>query len=93
MCIRDRNFKGIFNNFAVFGVMAAGVAIVMIAGGFDLSIGSVAGFVGMLSSVLMLENFAVPTPLVFIIAIAIGCIFGLINGPVSYTHLFEMAKQ
>ena len=52
----------------------------MIAGGFDLSIGSVAGFVGMLSSVLMLENFAVPTPLVFIIAIAIGCIFGLING-------------
>jgi ribose transport system permease protein len=75
-----QNFKGIFNNFAVFGVMAAGVAIVMIAGGFDLSIGSVAGFVGMLSSVLMLENFAVPTPLVFIIAIAIGCIFGLING-------------
>ncbi|MCE5329341.1 ABC transporter permease [bacterium] len=75
-----QNFRGIFNNFAVFGVMAAGVGIVMIAGGFDLSIGSIAGFVGMFSSVLMMERFSVPTPLVFVIAIAIGCIFGLING-------------
>lgn len=75
-----QNFRGIFNNFAVFGIMAAGVAIVMIAGGFDLSIGSIAGLVGIFSAVLMMDRFGVATPFIFMIAIAIGCILGLING-------------
>jgi len=75
-----QNIKGIFNNFAVFGVLSAGVTTVMIAGGFDLSIGSIAGLVGIVSAVLMMEKYAVPTPLIFVIAIVIGCTLGLING-------------
>ena len=75
-----QNFRGIFNNFAVFGVLASGIMIVMLAGGFDLSIGSTSGLVGIVSAVLMMEQFAVPTPLIFIIAIVIGCTVGLING-------------
>ncbi|MDD5659316.1 MAG: ABC transporter permease [Actinomycetota bacterium] len=75
-----QNFRGIFNNFAVFGILASGVTIVMIAGGFDLSIGSIAGLVGIVSAVLMMDRFAISTPLVVIIAIVIGCIVGLING-------------
>ncbi|MCL6088403.1 MAG: ABC transporter permease [Actinobacteria bacterium] len=75
-----QNFRGIFNNFAVFGVLASGITVVMIAGGFDLSIGSIAGLVGIFSAVLMMDRFGVPTPLIFVIAIAIGCTLGLING-------------
>ena len=75
-----QNFRGIFNNFAVFGVLASGITIVMLAGGFDLSIGSLSGLVGIISAVLMMEKFGVPTPLIFVIAIAIGCTVGLING-------------
>ena len=75
-----QNIKGIFNNFAVFGVLSAGVTIVMIGGGFDLSIGSIAGLAGIVSAVLMMEKYGVPTPLIFVIAIVIGCTIGLING-------------
>jgi len=75
-----QNFRGIFNNFAVFGVLASGITVVMIAGGFDLSIGSIAGLVGIFSAVLMMDRFGVPTPLIFVISIVIGCTLGLING-------------
>ena len=75
-----QNFRGIFNNFAVFGVLASGIMIVMLAGGFDLSIGSLSGLVGIVSAVLMMDKIGVPTPLVFVIAIIIGCTIGLING-------------
>jgi ribose transport system permease protein len=75
-----QNIKGIFNNFAVFGVLSAGVTIVMIGGGFDLSIGSIAGLAGIVSAVLMMKKFGVPTLLIFVIAIVIGCTVGLING-------------
>jgi len=75
-----QNFRGIFNNFAVFGVLASGIMIVMLAGGFDLSIGSLSGLVGIVSAVLMMDKIGVPTPLIFVIAIVIGCTVGLING-------------
>ncbi len=75
-----QNMKGIFNNFAVFGIMAAGVTVVMIGGGFDLSVGSAAGLAGIVSAVLLMKGIEIPTPYVFIIAVLIGCIVGLING-------------
>ncbi len=75
-----QNFRGIFNNFAVFGILASGIMIVMLAGGFDLSIGSISGLVGIVSAVLMMEKIAVPTPWIFVIAITLGCTVGLING-------------
>ena len=75
-----QNIKGIFNNFAVFGILAAGVTVVMIGGGFDLAIGSTAGLSGIVSAVLLMKGIEIPTPLVFLVAIAIGCTVGLING-------------
>jgi ribose transport system permease protein len=75
-----QNMKGIFNNFAVFGIMAAGITVVMIGGGFDLSVGSAAGLAGIVSSVLLMKGIEIPTPYVFIIAVFIGCLIGLMNG-------------
>jgi ribose transport system permease protein len=74
------NFKGIFNNLAVFGILSAGITIVMIGGGFDLSIGSITGFVGIVSAVLMMGDSGLATPWIFLIAIAMGCALGLVNG-------------
>jgi ribose transport system permease protein len=74
------NFKGIFNNLAVYGILSAGITIVMIGGGFDLSIGSITGFVGIVSAVLMMGDAGLATPLIFLIAIAMGSALGLING-------------
>ena len=75
-----QNIKGIFNNFAVFGIMAAGITVVMVGGGFDLSVGSAAGLAGIVSSVLLMKGIEIPTPYVFLIAVAIGSLVGLING-------------
>ena len=75
-----QNLKGIFNNFAVFGILAAGITVVMIGGGFDLSIGSTAGLAGIVSAVLLMKGIEVATPIVFLVAIVIGCTVGLING-------------
>ena len=75
-----QNIKGIFNNFAVFGIMAAGITVVMVGGGFDLSVGSAAGLAGIVSSVLLMKGIEIPTPYVFLIAVAIGGLVGLING-------------
>ena len=75
-----QNLKGIFNNFAVFGILSAGVTIVMIGGGFDLAIGSTAGLAGIVSAVLLMKGIEIPAPFVFLVAIAIGCMVGLING-------------
>jgi ribose transport system permease protein len=75
-----QNLKGIFNNFAVYGILAAGITVVMIGGGFDLAIGSTAGLAGIVSAVLLMKGIEVATPIVFLVAIAIGCTAGLING-------------
>jgi len=75
-----QNIKGIFNNFAVYGIIAAGITVVMIGGGFDLSVGSTAGLAGIISAVLLMDGIEVPTPYVFLIAVAIGSLVGLING-------------
>jgi len=75
-----QNMKGIFNNFAVFGIMAAGITVVMIGGGFDLSVGSAAGLAGIVSAVLLMKGIEISTPYVFIIAVFTGCLVGLING-------------
>jgi len=74
------NFKSIFNNMAVLGILSAGITIVMIAGGFDLSIGSTMGLVGIICAVIMLKFSFVPVGVVMIIAVVVGCFLGLVNG-------------
>ncbi|MGM0365908.1 MAG: ABC transporter permease [Actinomycetota bacterium] len=74
------NFRSIFNNMAVLGILAAGITIVMIGGGFDLSIGSIMGLVGIICAVIMLKFSFLPVGLVMVIAVIAGCLLGLVNG-------------
>src|SRR6516225_5143027 len=47
------NFFNITRNFAFIGIMALGMTAVILTGGIDLSVGSIMGFVGVVSGLLL----------------------------------------
>jgi simple sugar transport system permease protein len=61
------------------GVIAVGAALLMVAGEFDLSIGSMIGFAGMLLAVPCLY-WGWPVWLAVLFAFAVGCSLGAVNG-------------
>ncbi|MFD6826580.1 ABC transporter permease [Streptomyces sp. NPDC060085] len=67
------------NSAAELGILAAAVAMLMIAGEFDLSVGSMVGAAGMLMAILI-EEYSVATWLAVVIALAFGAAFGALNG-------------
>ena len=64
---------------AHLGIMAAAVALLMIGGEFDLSIGSVLGMSSALTAILATE-FAIPLYLSALISLAMALLVGFING-------------
>lgn len=61
------------------GILAVAVALLMIGGEFDLSVGSMIGFTGVTIAILSTE-FGVPMYLGALIALAIALLVGLLNG-------------
>jgi ribose transport system permease protein len=74
----EDNFYNITRNFALVGVMALGVTVVIITGGIDLSVGSTMGVVAVASG-LMLQVGA-SWWLSILVALGAGALVGLING-------------
>ncbi len=56
------NFFNITRNFAFIGIMALGMTCVILTAGIDLSVGSIMGFAGVLTG-LVLQASAIPIPL------------------------------
>jgi ribose/xylose/arabinose/galactoside ABC-type transport system permease subunit len=80
------NLLNIGKAVAIVGIVAVGETIVIISGGFDLSVGSVMAAAGMLSAYLI--GFGVPLPVAFALSIALGIAIGLANGAVvSYARI------
>lgn len=87
---RAFNALGLKNNIAIvaqFGIIATGAAVLMIAGEFDLSIGSMIGFAGM--SMAMMLKWGLPfgmgeaTPLTaFFITLIMTLAFGYLIGTI-----------
>ena len=73
-----RNLTAIGLTISVIGIVCIGQSIVLLTGAFDLSVGSVAGFAGIV--VASLTKAYGMYPLMFIVGIAIGLIIGLVNG-------------
>lgn len=59
-------------------LLALGEFFAILIAGIDLSVGAVAGLVGMLSAMMMVRG--VPVALALILGILIGTVFGLLNG-------------
>ena len=72
------NWLNILEQAAAIGLVSSGVALLMIGGGFDLSVGSVVALGGYIVAV----GFAagLPIPLVILLAIVGGAVVGAVNG-------------
>ena len=72
------NWLNILEQSAVIGIVSAGVAMLMIGGGFDLSVGS-ALLLGSCITAIAFKN-GVPTPIAILLAVVGSSVFGVING-------------
>nr|WP_284699516.1 ABC transporter permease [Sphingomonas lycopersici] len=76
-------------HIAIIAVLGIGMTYVILTGGIDLSVGSIAGLSGMVAGALILNGLTVAplgwviypsVPLVLLIALALGGLIGLANG-------------
>lgn len=77
------NIQNIITQSSVIAVIAIGASLVILTGGIDLCVGSIVGFVGIFTGLLIKGGWAVAPAC--LLAIAVGAVFGMINGAfVSY---------
>lgn len=72
------NFKNIFTQIAIVGILACGTTMLMVSGGIDLSIGSSVSFCGLLMAYLMSNGTA--TALAIAICVGAAAAVGAANG-------------
>ncbi len=82
LSISDRNFfslgtlVSLFDHIAINGIMAAGMTILLISGAFDLSVGSVMAFTGII--IVLTQRFGMAASVV--LGLAAGTAVGALNG-------------
>ena len=72
------NILSVLLSLSIESVMAVGMVVCMVGGGFDMSVGSVLGFTGIIVAELLTSG--VPVVLSLVIAIIGGVLIGLWNG-------------
>jgi len=72
------NIEAILLGLSVEGTIAVGMAIVLISGGFDLSVGSTLAFAGVVTGLVLVAG--VPTVISIIIGLLASLGVGLVNG-------------
>jgi len=81
------NFINIGRTLPIIGIIAIGETLVLIAGGVDLSVGSVAALAGVITGLLW-EAAGVPIGVAAAAGIATGALVGMINGAlVTYMRI------
>ena len=74
------NLLNIAKAVAIVGIAAVGQTIVIIGGGFDLSMGSTMAAAGMLAAFLLEANLGIP--IAFGAALTLGALVGVVNGTI-----------
>jgi ribose transport system permease protein len=74
-----RNFSAIVRNLAFEGILAIGMMIMLVGGSFDLSVGSMASMIGVVTAALM-KTVNWPVPLAVLTGLAIAALGGFVNG-------------
>ena len=75
-----RNLQRIVNDTSILVMVSLGQFFVILAGGIDLSVGSIIGFSGMAASMLNEAQPALPAFAVLLVGVLIGTAFGALNG-------------
>jgi ribose transport system permease protein len=73
------NLSQLLLNLSIDTIVAVGMMILMIAGAFDLSVGSVVALSGCLVAYLM-DFYQVPVPLAVLLALISAALVGVVNG-------------
>jgi ribose transport system permease protein len=76
--LTSTNIFNILRAFSWIAISGFGECMVIITGGIDLSVGSVMGFAGLISAMLLRASVAVP--LAVLGGLAAGAVIGLLNG-------------
>lgn len=83
------NFVIMFKHIAIIAILAIGMSFVILTGGIDLSVGSIAGLAGMVAGALIVQGLPIESlgyviypsvPLTILIALLMGGLIGLGNG-------------
>jgi putative multiple sugar transport system permease protein len=77
--LRPLNVTNLIAQNSYILILAIGMLIVIVAGHIDLSVGSIAAFIGAFAAVLMV-NHDVPWPLAFAICLVLGAVIGAWQG-------------
>ena len=75
-----KSISDMLKNNAVIMIMALGMLGVLLVGGIDISVASTLSFSGMTVGMLMKNRVVTSTPLLFLIAVAVGAACGLVIG-------------
>jgi ribose transport system permease protein len=75
--LTSNNLFNVLDQSVVIGIVAIGMTFVILTGGIDLSVGSVAGFTGVVLG-LTLQDFPIPVAIGF--AVMSGAFIGMISG-------------
>ncbi|MDR1566919.1 MAG: ABC transporter permease [Treponema sp.] len=73
-----KNFINIFKQAAINGILATGMMCVILTGGFDLSVGAIVGFTGVIAALFAQGQYPIAVPVV--LSVVSGLIIGLVNG-------------
>src|SRR5690554_2401140 len=77
--VTPANFQNLISGNAYVLILAIGMVMVIVIGQIDLSVGSVAGFSGMILA-LTARNFNLPTWVAVIIGLSVGVLIGAWQG-------------
>jgi ribose/xylose/arabinose/galactoside ABC-type transport system permease subunit len=76
--LRVNTIFTILKQISITGIVSIGMCFVILTGGIDLSVGSIAGASAVMAAMLM--HASIPIPVALLIAAAIACAYGTING-------------
>lgn len=83
------NFLIMFKHIAIVAILAIGMTYVILTGGIDLSVGSIAGLSGMVAGGLILQGLTIAPlgiviypsiPVVVLVSLVLGALIGVANG-------------
>lgn len=77
--LKTANIMNVLSQISRYGIISVGMALVMITGGIDLSVGYVVGLSATMGAHLI-TNMGIPWPIAFIIVLAMGALIGGVNG-------------
>ncbi len=72
------NFRAVALGFSIEGLVVIAMTMVLISGAFDLSVGSIMAFTGMMTGICLTSG--IPVIFSILIGLLIGAILGLVNG-------------